>query len=151
MPVYNFPNQQVWRLHLKYVFLDTGHSHVVILVVSLTFIHTIYVVFIGKKFHSLLYTNQIDKLIILRQTIKGYSNSFDFTTFEKIISKQNSFVLDRNNNLKLSKIQNEIYRPLVTRCSNTPNVATLFTKRLQEIKLPFIFFAANLTWSLCNV
>ena len=34
------------------------------------------------------------------------------------------------------------------RYSTTPNVSTTFTESTQAIKFAFIFFSANLTWSL---
>ena len=40
---------------------------------------------------------------ILRKTIEGYSNSFDFFTFEKIISTQTIFVSDKTTNMQFSK------------------------------------------------
>ena len=46
---------------------------------------------------------------IPRKTIEGYQNSFDYITFEKIISKKSIFVFDRTTNLQFSKMQSEIY------------------------------------------
>ena len=42
-------------------------------------------------------------LYILRKTIEGYQNSFDYLTFEKIISKQSIFVFDRTTNMQFLK------------------------------------------------
>ena len=51
---------------------------------------------------------------ILRKTIEGYLNYFDYITFEKIFSKQSIFVSDRTNNMQFSNSQNKIYGSLVT-------------------------------------
>ena len=58
-----------------------------------------------------------------QKTIEGYLNSFDNMIFDKIIFKQSIFVSDRTNNIQFSKMQNEIYGPLITiqyhtRCTN---------------------------------
>ena len=53
------------------------------------------------------------KLTILRKTIDEYYDSFDYITFEKIISKQSIFVYDRNTNMQFSKMQNKIDGSLV--------------------------------------
>ena len=60
---------------------------------------------------------------ILRKTIEGYQNNFDFVTFEKIISNQSIFVSDRTTNMQISEMQNAIYGSLVTiqyhaKCNN---------------------------------
>ena len=46
-----------------------------------------------------------DFVSIPRKTIEGYLNSFDYITFEKIISKQSIFVSDKTTNMQFSKIQ----------------------------------------------
>ena len=58
-----------------------------------------------------------------QKTFEGYLNSFDNIIFDKIIFKQSIFVSDRTNNIQFSKMQNEIYRPMITiqyhtRCTN---------------------------------
>ena len=62
-------------------------------------------------------------IYILRKTIEGYYNSFDFITFEEIISHQSIFVSDGTTNMQCSKMQNAIYGSLVTiqyhvKCNN---------------------------------
>ena len=52
--------------------------------------------------------------ILLRKTIEGYWNSFDFITIEKIIFKHSSFISDRTTTMQFTKMQNEIYGSLVT-------------------------------------
>ena len=42
---------------------------------------------------------------ILRKTIEAYLNTFDYITFEKIISKQSIFVSDWTTNMLFSKMQ----------------------------------------------
>ena len=90
-------------------------------------------------------TNKIT--IILRKTIEGYYNSFDFNTFEKIIAKQSIFVFDRTINLQFSKVQNEMYGSLVTiqyhaKCNNP------LYRKFKRNNFCFIFSAAKSTWSL---
>ena len=51
---------------------------------------------------------------ILRKTIEGNKNYFDCNTFEKIISKQDILVSNRNTILQFSKMQNQIYGSLAT-------------------------------------
>ena len=66
------------------------------------------------------YTIQIN---ILRKTIEGYQNYFVCITFGNIIFKQSNFVSDRTITMQFTKMQNEIYGPLVTipyhaKCTN---------------------------------
>ena len=51
---------------------------------------------------------------ILRKTIEGYQNSFDFITFGNIIFKQIIFVIDRIITMQFTKMQIEIHGSLVT-------------------------------------
>ena len=51
---------------------------------------------------------------ILRKTIEGYQNSFDFITFGNIVFKQIIFVIDRIITLQFTKMQIEIHGSLVT-------------------------------------
>ena len=83
---------------------------------------------------------------ILRKTIEGYQNSFDFITFEKIISKKGCFVseLPMCNSAKC-KMK---FTGQWLRYSTTPNVTTLFNESAQAINFALIFFVASLTCSL---
>ena len=42
---------------------------------------------------------------ILRKTIERYQSSFDYITLERIISKQNTFVSDRNTEMQSRKMK----------------------------------------------
>ena len=84
---------------------------------------------------------------ILNKTIEGHKNSFDYITFEKIISKQIIFVSDRTTNMQISKMQNKIYGPLVmiryhTKCTNP------FYPKFTSKTFSVYILAATLTWSL---
>ena len=86
----------------------------------------------------MLVQTRSQKANILRKTIEGYLNSFDYITVEKIISIQGIFVSDRTINMQFSMMQNTI----------NGSVPTLFTQSSQTKHLAFIFFAATLTLSL---
>ena len=71
---------------------------------------------------------------LLRKTIEGYQNYFDYITVEKIISIQGIFVSDRTTNkLQFSRMQNKTYGHWL-RYSTIPNVPTLFTQSSQANK-----------------
>ena len=60
---------------------------------------------------------------ILRKTIEGYENSFEFITFGNLIFKQIIFVIDRIITMQFTKIQSAIHGSLVTiqyytKCTN---------------------------------
>ena len=61
----------------------------------------------------------------LRKTIEGYIDSFDFITFEKIISNQSIFVSDKTTNMQFTDHW--------LRYSTMPNETTLFTEKPQAI------------------
>ena len=75
---------------------------------------------------------------ILRKTIEGYWNSFDFKTFGNIIFKQIIFVIDRIITMQITKMQIEIHRSLVTiqyytKCTN-PLYPKFTSKKLSALK-----------------
>ena len=58
--------------------------------------------------HTNLTLNSDVNQDILRKTIEGYYNYFDYITFGNIISKQSKFVTDRTITIQFTKVQNEI-------------------------------------------
>ena len=70
----------------------------------------------------------IQIITILRKTIEGYKNSFDFVTFGNIIFKQIIFVIDRIITMQFTKMQIEIHRSLVTRQYYTKCTDPLYPK-----------------------
>ena len=85
---------------------------------------------------------------ILRKTIEGYYNSFDYITFEKIISKHIIFVSDRTTNMKFSKMQNKIYGSLVSMQYHTKCTNPLYSKFTSKQFSLYLFFAATFIKSL---
>ena len=86
---------------------------------------------------------------ILRKIVEEYQNSFDYITFEKIISKQSTFVFDRTTNLLFSNMQNEIYGPLVTipyhaKCNNP------FYQKMTSNKTCFYIFCCKPNLVIAN-
>ena len=76
---------------------------------------------------------------ILRNTIKGYLNSFCiFFTFEKTVFNQSMCVPD------ISMTGQSL------RYSTTQNVITLLMQTSQANNFALTFFADNLTWSLLS-
>ena len=87
---------------------------------------------------------------ILRKTIEGYYNSFDYITFEIILSKQSIFVSDRPTSMQFSKMQNKIYRLLVmiryhTKCTNP--LYPKFTSKKNSVYI----FCCNLNLVIAHV
>ena len=84
---------------------------------------------------------------ILRKTIEGYVNSFDYITVEKIISIQGIFVSDRTTNMQFSRMQNKIHGSLVTiqyhtKCTN-PLYPKFTSKKFSVYILVFIVLNAR--------
>ena len=71
------------------------------------------------------------ELSILRKIIKGYENSFDFTTFEKMISTKVFLYLIEQPICNSAKCKMKFTGHLL-RYSTAPLVTTLFTESSQE-------------------
>ena len=87
---------------------------------------------------------------ILRKTIEGYQNSFDYITVQKIIYIQGIFVSDRTINMQFSRMQNKIYGSLVTiqyhiKCTNP------FYPKFTSKKFSVCIFCRNLYLAITYV
>ena len=82
--------------------------------------------------------------IYTQKNNEGYLNSFDFITFEKIISKQSIFVFDRKPICNSAKCKMKFTGHWL-QYTTTSNVTTLFTESSQAIKFALKVLAANLT------
>ena len=69
---------------------------------------------------------------ILRKSIEGYENYFDYITVEKIISIQGIFESDITTNILFSRMQNKIYRSLVMIQYHTKCTSHLYPKIVRE-------------------
>ena len=87
---------------------------------------------------------------ILRKTIEGYQNSFDYLTVEKIIYIQGIFVSDRTINIQFSRMQNKIYGSLVTIQYHTKCTNPLYPKFTSK-KISVCIFCCNLYLAITYV
>ena len=81
----------------------------------------------------------LGSLYAQKKTIEGYSDYFDYKTFEKQNSKQSIIVSDRTANVQFSKLQNKIYRSVVTIQYHTKYTNPLYPKFTSK-KISFLYF-----------
>ena len=85
----------------------------------------------------------LSPLYIPRKTIEGYLNYFDYITVMKIISIKGIFLSDRTINVQFSRMQNKMYRSLVTIHYHTKCTSPLYPK-LKSKNFSVYIFCCNL-------